>query len=59
MEEVADSYTESAARRELREETRFGVGAWAPLCVASANPGTHNSERTATAHVNRSDTKSG
>jgi len=37
-----DPSPESAARRELLEETGYGGGAWGPLCVASANPGTHS-----------------
>src|SRR5437763_3613 len=37
---------ESAARRELLEETGYGGGAWRPLLVASANPA-----RTATWHT--------
>src|SRR5262245_21028018 len=32
-----DPSPESAARRELLEETGYGGGAWGPLCVASAN----------------------
>jgi 8-oxo-dGTP pyrophosphatase MutT (NUDIX family) len=36
-----DSSPEAAARRELLEETGYGGGAWSPLGVASANPGTH------------------
>jgi hypothetical protein len=26
----------------LLEETGYGSGAWRPLCLASANPGTHS-----------------
>ena len=37
-----DPSPEAAARRELVEETGYGGGAWGPLCVASANPGTHS-----------------
>jgi 8-oxo-dGTP pyrophosphatase MutT (NUDIX family) len=37
-----DPSPESAARRELLEETGYGGGAWRPLGVASANPSTHS-----------------
>ncbi len=37
-----DSSPESAARRELLEETGYGGGDWVSLCVASANPSTHS-----------------
>jgi 8-oxo-dGTP pyrophosphatase MutT (NUDIX family) len=37
-----DPSPETAARRELLEETGYGGGAWSALCVASANPSTHN-----------------
>lgn len=40
--EPADPSPEAAARRELLEETGYGGGTWSPLCVASANPGTHS-----------------
>ena len=40
--ELGDPSPEAAARRELLEETGYGGGAWGPLCVASANPGTHS-----------------
>jgi 8-oxo-dGTP pyrophosphatase MutT (NUDIX family) len=42
---VVDSHDpspEDAARRELLEETGYGGGTWSPLCVVSANAGTHN-----------------
>lgn len=37
-----DGSLEAAARRELLEETGYGGGTWSPLCVVSANAGTHN-----------------
>jgi 8-oxo-dGTP pyrophosphatase MutT (NUDIX family) len=37
-----DTSPEDAARRELLEETGYGGGTWSPLCVVSANAGTHN-----------------
>jgi 8-oxo-dGTP pyrophosphatase MutT (NUDIX family) len=40
--DAADASPEAAARRELLEETGYGGGAWRPLCVTSANPGTHS-----------------
>jgi 8-oxo-dGTP pyrophosphatase MutT (NUDIX family) len=40
--EADDASPEAAARRELLEETGYGGGVWRPLCVTSANPGTHN-----------------
>jgi 8-oxo-dGTP pyrophosphatase MutT (NUDIX family) len=38
----ADPDPLAAARRELLEETGYGGGAWSPLLVSSANPGTHS-----------------
>lgn len=40
--EPGDPSPESAAQRELLEETGYGGGAWSSLCVVSANPGTHS-----------------
>src|SRR4029453_6879606 len=37
-----DADTETAARRELREETGYGGGRWSPLTVLSANPALQN-----------------
>ena len=37
-----DASLEAAARRELLEETGYGGGTWSPLCVVSANAGTHS-----------------
>ena len=37
-----DADLEAAARRELLEETGYGGGTWSPLCVMSANAGTHS-----------------
>jgi len=40
--DAGDACPEAAARRELLEETGYGNGTWRPLCVASANTGTHS-----------------
>jgi 8-oxo-dGTP pyrophosphatase MutT (NUDIX family) len=37
-----DTSMESAARRELREETGYSGGAWSPLMTLSANPALQN-----------------
>ena len=40
--DATDPDPESAARRELLEETGYGGGRWSFLLTCSANPGTHN-----------------
>ena len=40
--EASDTDLESAARRELLEETGYGGGRWSPLMTVSANPALQN-----------------
>jgi 8-oxo-dGTP pyrophosphatase MutT (NUDIX family) len=40
--DVTDTDIESAARRELLEETGYGGGRWSPLMTLSANPALQN-----------------
>lgn len=40
--DVTDTDLESAARRELLEETGYGAGRWSPLMTLSANPALQN-----------------
>jgi 8-oxo-dGTP pyrophosphatase MutT (NUDIX family) len=40
--DAGETDLESAARRELAEETGYGGGRWSPLCTLSANPALQN-----------------